>query len=78
MTWPIGDFSGSGDLIDLTFVPWNLAFPSRVDVFTLVDRFLFLTKLRMLRLCGWGVESLYAPDPRPWGSRTIPPGSRGR
>ncbi len=54
------------DLIDLTFVPWNLAFPSRGQVFTLVDRFLFLTKLSMFQSRGWGVESLYAPDPRPW------------
>jgi hypothetical protein len=54
------------DLIDLTFVPWNLAFPSRGQVFTLVDRFLFLTKLRMFQSRGWGLESLYAPDTRPW------------
>ena len=54
------------DLIDLTFVPWNFAFPSRGQIFTLVDRFLFFTKLRMFQSRGWGVESLYAPDPRPW------------
>ena len=61
------------ELVTLTMVPWNLAFPYRGKVFTLVDRELFLAKLRMLKALGQGIEALSAPEADPWLNE-YPPG----
>ena len=61
------------ELVSLTMVPWHLAFPYRGQVFTLVDRQLFLAKLRMLGALGQGVEALSAPEADPW-LNDYPPG----
>jgi hypothetical protein len=54
------------DLIELSLVPLHAAFPHRGQIFTVVDRALFSGKLRVLNSFGLGLESLAAPDSRPW------------
>jgi hypothetical protein len=58
--------SARAELATLTMVPWNLAFPYRGRVFTLVDRELFHAKLRMLKALGQGIEALATPEADPW------------
>jgi hypothetical protein len=58
------------DLVAITLVPWNLAFPYRGRVFTLASRSLFAAKVRMLESLGMGLEALYPPDPNPWSEST--------
>jgi hypothetical protein len=54
------------ELIRATLIPWDLAFPYRGEVSTLVNRTLFATKLKILERLGLGLDALYAPDRDPW------------
>jgi hypothetical protein len=54
------------DLVAMTLAPWNLSFPYRGQVFTLVDRSFLAAKLSVLDWLGMGLGGLYAPDPNPW------------
>jgi hypothetical protein len=54
------------DLVAMTLVPGNLAFPYRGRVFGVVSRSLFAAKVRMLESLGMDLEALYSPDPNPW------------
>ena len=54
------------DVLEISHLPFRLAFPYRDQICVLIDRSLFKAKLRLFQAWGSGLDSLVAPDPDPW------------